>query len=424
MKRLLEDAEKLSGVKYDISSYADIVDAIHVVQTEMGITGTTAKEASTTIEGSLSSMKAAWKNLTTGIADENAQVDVLVDDLVETIVGENGVGGVANNIMPRIQQILGGIGTMVQKLAPIIGAAIPQLVNTILPPMIQAGISLVNSLLAGIRENLDAIATGAVEIVMMLLEALGGMIPELLMMGVEILVALIDGIASKPDTLVKTAITLISTLCKGLLKALPEIARAATELMAGLISSIVLHLPEILLTGVQIVLSLVGGIGESLYELIQAGEKTVQKIIEGIGLEWDELVQTGEKVVQKIIDGIAAAWGGLVSWFNNLWDNLFENRDVNINVNSTSSSNDVNGSHANGLDYVPFNGYIAELHRGERVLTAAEAQNMRMGQLAYAGAAQPITIPITLELDGAVLARKTYSYNQTEIARHGKSFVR
>ena len=139
-------------------------------------------------------------------------------------------------------------------------------------------------------------------------------------------------------------------------------------------------------------------------------------------------MQLGVKVVQKIIDGIASAWGDLVRWFNNLWDSLFGNRDVNVNVNSSSRDNSayysVNGSHANGLDYVPFNGYIAELHRGERVLTAAEAQDMRMGQLAYAGAAQPITIPITLELDGALLARKTYSYNQTEIARHGKSFVR
>jgi phage-related protein len=395
MARLLEDAEKLSGIKYDISSYADIVDAIHVVQTEMGITGTTAKEASSTIQGSLSSMKSAWQNLTVGIADENANIDVLIDNFVNSVVT------VGDNLLPRIEKILGGIGTLVQKLAPKIAAALPQLVNTILPPMVQAGISMVGSLIEGIRQNLDALATGAVEIIMMLLEALGGMLPDLIMMGVELVIALIDGIASKPDTLVKTAITLISTLCRGLLQALPEIVRAATDLMAGLISSIIMHLPEILMTGIQIVLELVGGAGEALHEVLQLGRK----------------------IVQNIIDGIASAWGNLVSWFSGLWDSLFGNRQVNVHVNKTSSG-DVDGSHANGLDYVPFNGYIAELHKGEMVVPAAEAQMMRMGQLAYAGAAQPINIPITLELDGSVLARKMYSYNQTESARHGKSFVR
>ena len=72
MQRLLKDAEAISGIKYDISSYADIVDAINVIQTEMGITGTTAKEASSTISGSISSMKSAWKNLMTATSDENA----------------------------------------------------------------------------------------------------------------------------------------------------------------------------------------------------------------------------------------------------------------------------------------------------------------------------------------------------------------
>ena len=85
MQRLLEDAEKLSGIEYDISSYADIVDAIHVVQTEMGITGTTAKEASTTIQGSLASMKSAWQNLLTGVADDNADFETLVDNFVESV---------------------------------------------------------------------------------------------------------------------------------------------------------------------------------------------------------------------------------------------------------------------------------------------------------------------------------------------------
>lgn len=100
MKRLLKDAQKLTGQKYDISSFADIVDAIHAIQTNMDITGTTAKEAATTIEGSINSMKAAWTNFLTGMADPDQNFDALVDNLVNSIIT------VGKNVIPRIQMML------------------------------------------------------------------------------------------------------------------------------------------------------------------------------------------------------------------------------------------------------------------------------------------------------------------------------
>ena len=112
MQRLLADAEKLSGIKYDISSYADMVDAIHVIQTEMGITGTTAKEASSTISGSIASMKGAWQNLLTGMGDDTQNFDVLIDQFVAS------VGTVGENLLPRIEIVLGGVVKLVEGLAP------------------------------------------------------------------------------------------------------------------------------------------------------------------------------------------------------------------------------------------------------------------------------------------------------------------
>ncbi|MCQ2399750.1 MAG: PblA, partial [Clostridia bacterium] len=100
MQRLLTDATKLSGVEYDLNSYADVVDAIHVVQTELGITGTTAKEASTTIQGSIASMQGAWANLLTGLADENADIDGLIDNLITSVTT------VIGNVLPRIKVII------------------------------------------------------------------------------------------------------------------------------------------------------------------------------------------------------------------------------------------------------------------------------------------------------------------------------
>ena len=109
MERLLADAQKISGVKYDISNLNDVYQAIHVIQGELGITGTTAKEASTTIQGSVSAMKSAWSNMLTGIADDNADFDGLVNNLVESI------GTAAENIMPRVQIIIDGVIALVDR---------------------------------------------------------------------------------------------------------------------------------------------------------------------------------------------------------------------------------------------------------------------------------------------------------------------
>lgn len=348
MERLLADAEKLSGVKYDISSYADIVDAIHVVQTEMGITGTTAKEAASTISGSLSSMKSAWQNLTVGIADENADVEKLIGNFVNSIVT------VGQNLLPRIEQIFKGVGTLIEKLASVIGEALPQLITTVLPSLLSAGMSLVMGLIEGIVNNFDALLDAAFQAIDMLLDGIIGNLPKIIEMGIEIL----------------------TKLAVGLIQAIPDLVMKIPEIIAAVVKGFVNYFPQIL--------------------------------------------QVGRDLISSLWDGIKQMWKNVVSWAGDAIGNLFGGKN-NVDV---SVSGNVNGSHANGLNYVPFNGYIAELHKGEMVVPAAEAQRMRSGQLAYAGAAQPISIPITLELDGSVLARKTYSYNQTEIARHGKSFVR
>ena len=123
MERLLEDAEKLSGVEYDISSYADIAQAVHVIQENMNIAGTTAKEASTTISGSIQSMSAAWSNLVTGMADKNADVPGLINQFVES------VGTVATNILPVVEQALIGVGTLIEQLVPEIMNRIPTFIS-------------------------------------------------------------------------------------------------------------------------------------------------------------------------------------------------------------------------------------------------------------------------------------------------------
>lgn len=164
MERLLADAEALRAkngeiVDYSIDSYADIVEAIHVVQTEMGITGTTAAEASTTIEGSLNAMKAAWTNMLTGIGDETANTEQLVNNFVDS------VSTAAENMVPRIVQILDGIGEMARQLGPKIAEALPGLVNDVLPALLEAAASMINGLIDGLSAALPALAAAVPAVV-------------------------------------------------------------------------------------------------------------------------------------------------------------------------------------------------------------------------------------------------------------------
>lgn len=161
MERLLDDANELNekqGIytEYSLNSYADIVDAIHVVQTEMGITGTTAAEASSTIQGSLSSAKAAWKNLITGIADENQNLDKLVNNFVDS------VDTAADNIIPRIEAALDGVGTLVEKMVPKLMERLPKLVNNSLPKLIKSGTTVFTSIIDGIKDSAPEILQGLI----------------------------------------------------------------------------------------------------------------------------------------------------------------------------------------------------------------------------------------------------------------------
>ena len=156
MQRLIDDANKVkkaNGEMADLSidSFADVSEAIHIMQTEMGITGTTAREASSTIEGSISMMKGAWQNLVVGMADENANMEVLINNFVDS------TATAAENLLPRIEQTLKGIGDLITALAPVIAEALPKLVESVLPSLLQAAVSLVTALVKGIITALPAV---------------------------------------------------------------------------------------------------------------------------------------------------------------------------------------------------------------------------------------------------------------------------
>ena len=182
MQRLLNDAEKLSGQKFDLSSYGDIVDAIHVVQTEMGITGTTAFEAGRTISGSVGAMKSAWTNLVTGFADGSADIGGLIDNLVTTIVGdgtENNLG-VIGNVLPAIETALGGIAKLIEGAAPKIIEILPGLVERVVPSVISAATGMVNAVIAVLPDLLNTVVDALIQNAPALIAAAIGLVQSLI----------------------------------------------------------------------------------------------------------------------------------------------------------------------------------------------------------------------------------------------------
>ena len=188
MQRLLEDAEKLSGIEYDISSYADIVDAIHVVQTEMGITGTTAKEASTTVQGSIASMKSAYENFVIGLGDQNADIAELSTKLLES------AEVVAGNLLPVIENILSSIGTMMQEKGPEMIEKFVSYAIEKLPQIIELGLKMVLSLVKGLANNLPKLVSSVLDMIATIVKTFVSSIPDIVSVGKQIVEGLWNGI--------------------------------------------------------------------------------------------------------------------------------------------------------------------------------------------------------------------------------------
>lgn len=340
MQRLLDDANKLNAAqgnytKYSIDSYADVVSAIHDVQNAMGITGTTSKEASTTIQGSVNATKSAWSNLVTGIADDNANFEQLISNFVDSATTA------ASNIIPRIEVALNGAAKLIESLVPPIMAELPGLIETVLPQLAQSAVNIVQTLVTEISANAAQLIDSAIQIITVLGNGIYQMLPTVAQSALQIVLTLVSKLNENLPQMLDTAGQMLIAFVEGVSKHLPDIMLAAASIVETLLTYFVEHLPD---------------------------------IVEGA-------MQMGDAVIDGIIDGISAAWDSLVSWFNGLWDNLFGNRSVNVDVNSSGAD----GSHAGGLDYVPYNNYVANLHRGEMVLTSAEATEYRKGNENAAG---------------------------------------
>lgn len=233
MQRLIDDANALNAsqgkyTNYSIESYADIVSAIHDVQVEMGIYGTTADEASTTIQGSVSSMKAAWGNLLVGIADDNANFKTLTEQFVDSLVT------VGENIIPRINIIIQGLTQLITEASQTIIPLAVQILLENLPSIVAAGMDLIIALVSGILDNIDMLIDCVLEMVDVIVDKLIDNLPKLIDGGIRLIAALANGLIRAIPNLVSKIPQIISSIVKGLISGIPAIFDVGKNIVEGL----------------------------------------------------------------------------------------------------------------------------------------------------------------------------------------------
>ena len=338
MQRLLDDASELSGMEFNIENFSDVAEAIHVIQENMRITGTTAEEASTTISGSLASTKSAWENLLVGMANPSDEVDMgaLIDNLIQSALTA------LNNLMPIIQQSLLGIGQVITQVAPILAQMLPGLVTTLVPPLIDAAIQLVNALVQALPDILGIIIEQIPTLFNLIVETVITLLPVIINLGLQLILALADGLVQNlptlipaivdviltivdkltdPDTLVQlieAALQLIIALAEGIINALPKLIEKAPEIVIKLAKAVILAAPKILEAGAELIFKIVEGILNVIGKLVEVGADLVQSVKDGFWEKVEGAKQWGKDLVQNFIDGLKAKWESLKSTVTDL----------------------------------------------------------------------------------------------------------
>lgn len=378
MKRLLSDAEKLTGQRYDISSFADITQAIHAIQTQMDITGTTAKEASTTISGSWGSLKAAFQNVLVGLTTGGDMFDQSLDALINTAVT------FGQNIIPAIKGALSGIGYLIEGLAPVIGETIPPLINDLAPTLANSAVSLISSLVNGLTQNatqfseclsnmiivavagistvVPQLLDAASKIVSNLMQGLTNSMPQIVNGAVTLIEGLVNGLVNNIPLLIMGAVQLVASLANGLIANLPRIIDAGVNLITGIVSASYSMMPQIIQNGMQLVVNLAVGLVRAIPQLIAALPRITGAIVKGFkSVNWFDL---GLQLIKSIWEGIKSIgsemWNGVKEKTSELWGGV--KNVVSEKLNNIKSAYDAHGGGLKGATFAAIEG-VKEYYR-------------------------------------------------------------
>lgn len=370
MARLIQDASKMTDVQKELGitvdgssmSFGNIVNAISVVQKQMGIMGTTSEEASKTISGSVNAMKGAWSNLLTGMADDNADFGELINNFVDSILT------VGDNLIPRIQQVITGISKMisgllkelvpklVKEIPPLLQQTLPVLIEavqtsiqaimdvlpmvietisqmipeiistllTMLPQLVDVGIKGILSLIQGLSDALPQLIAMLPDIIMQIVDTLLDNLPMIIETGIQVLVALINGLAEALPKLIDYIPQIVETIVEVLLDNLPLVIDGAVQIIVALVNGLISSLPKLATMVPRIIFTIVSTLGKNIGQIFNTGGQILASLINGISSLLGNLGKTAGKIATTIIDKIKNLPKEMLNWGKDMIQGLID----------------------------------------------------------------------------------------------------
>lgn len=301
MERLIEDANeygKTLGMAGDLSieSFADVVTAIDLIQQKQGIAGTTAREAATTIEGSLNMAKAAWENLMAGLANPDANLGQLITDFVDSAVTAMG------NLVPAVGRALSGLGIAVKRIAPIMMTELPKMFKDLGPDLAEAALAMIEYITDVFVEGGPSFLQAGLEWISKIGEGLVEGIPAFLEQVLPMIESFSEGFKEGAGNLVDVGIEFILNLVQGIMDSLPTLIEQAPQIIINFANAINENAPKLLMGGVQLLVMIGQGIINAIPTLIA----NIPKIFEAIIAVWQALnwINLGKNAIEFIRNGI------------------------------------------------------------------------------------------------------------------------
>lgn len=312
MERLLADAQAISGIEYNIDSYADVVEAIHVIQDSMGIAGATAAEAENTISGSINSLQAALQNMLVGFGDANADMNMLCQNMVDALKN------VIKNVTPVIENMVKVLPTVTDALLTAFADLLPSLLDTVtqlftqilntiltlLPQLIPAAVSAIMTIVQALIDNLPLLVDAAVQLMVSLVEGIGSALPQLIPAAVQAIVTIVQGLIENLPMILDAALQLIMGLAEGLLTAIPILIEALPSIILAIVDFIIGAIPQIIEAGIQLLTSLVSALPEIITAIVAAIPQIIEGIITAVLDSIPQLVQAGIDLLVALIQAL------------------------------------------------------------------------------------------------------------------------
>lgn len=317
MERLLQDAEKLTGIHYDINNLSDVYKAINAIQGKLGITGTTGEEAMKTIDGAMKMTKASWDNLLTGLADPKQAVGPLISEFTTSL------GTLAKNVTPKIKEVFNALPNALIQITP-------QLMNTIIdlaPSLILAAINLVAGLIGALPGILEPIFSeltdifnkipqflkGNANIVDGFLKSIDSGKPSIAAKGIEMITALINAIINSLPIIIQIGAKIIDSLGSSISSNMPSFLSRFLDILIQLSQMILTNLPILVGVGMKLIFSLVQGLMSSLPTLISKVPTIIANLADAFSNSAQTIFVWGVKIIAEIIKGLVMAIPSLIA---------------------------------------------------------------------------------------------------------------